>query len=198
MGLYLNIPCPYNYLIKMAINKYKLKLYRKYPLGLVAILIILALVVSGPAKPVTATLDIQNPVIQQGEDMYVEARANILSVDPTDINFIIKIDGPKNLTCFYNAKGQKIKDLLYETQCNHIQIKRDNPNDGLHGYGYGYGYDEGTGNNQLSLHIKMNTNQFPSGEYSFILILLTDGIDKQVVGDFEVTPGSTGKHNYDI
>ena len=134
--------------------------------GITSIVLVL-LIISGPAQAFLLSLNIQNPKVILGETI----KLNLSSESEQDENinvqkFTLEISGPKNITCEFDTNAEDL------TGCEGITIiKTSEDNDSNYGYdygySYGYSYDYGYGNSAqiLGYEININTQNYTPGQY---------------------------------
>ncbi len=160
--------------------------------ALVAVIIIAALVLTGPAQAlnISFTLDEKSPI--SGKFVNLNIEIDLSDKNAQEINNLsLSLNGPSNVECVFNQNGDPISG------CHGIDIKLKTESDFNHGYGYnhnnhqennhGYGYGYGFEDIKLSYEIKINKNILNEGNYSSMLSITLDGQKKEVNGpEFEV------------
>lgn len=131
-------------------------------------LVILTLILSGPAQGFTLNLNLNKPLIDSGEIVKFTAEIEIPSGENLPIDEItLTLDGPTPKTCIFDINANNL------TSCEGITIAKDSTATTSYGYGYGYfnsapynfGYGYGATNGKLRYIITLDTDSFKAGTY---------------------------------
>jgi hypothetical protein len=139
--------------------------------------IILLLVLAGPAKAFTLSLNIDNPNPTRGELITFTASIDIQKGEHLPIEFLtLTLSGAETQVCKFSPSGQ-----ILETCKGIVKIEKTQEQGLGYGYGYGYGYSYGYGYNfgygygygysgagqsgKLTYKITLNTADYTLGVY---------------------------------
>ncbi len=166
---------------------------RKITAGAVTTLILVLLIIAGPAQAFTLNLQVDNDVVEQGKKITFTASVDINSGENIPIEELVLIlDGPEHRECVFDITG-KMKD---NWECHGINIKKLPYPQIQQGYGYrygyshGYGYDFGYGygyTDNLEYEITLHSQKFEVGGYESYLKIKTENKKFTEKGpDFEI------------
>ncbi len=128
----------------------------------VTFLILLILLVAGPAQAVILGLTVDDTNVEKGEMINFQASAEVEAGEVLEVEyFVLKLMGPDTIECKFDVDGNPISgcDGIYITQID------------VPPYGYGYGFSQGF----FKFNITLDTNYFASGKYETYLEMLVAG-----------------------
>jgi hypothetical protein len=143
-------------------------------------LVLIILVLAGPANAVVVTLDIQDPNVEKGSLINFEATTEIESGEVLQVDyFILKLVGPETIECRFDVNGSVIGG------CDGINITHISSAP-YHGYGYSYGYGYGEG--FFRFNITLDTSYYFAGKYETYLEVMGDVPSQKRGKDIHVRP----------
>ena len=169
---------------------------RKITAGIVTTMVLLLLIMAGPAQAFSLTLDVDGEdSVEQGKKIELTAKVNIDSGEALDIeNITLVLKGPEHRECVFDITG-KMKSGVNDA-CHGINIKKI-PYPQIekgYGYSYGYGYGYGYTEQELVYEITIHTQKFEVGNYSTELKITFNGNEFSQQGDnIEITEKKKGQ-----
>jgi len=120
-------------------------------------LILIILLLAGPANAVIVSLDVQDTTVEKGSLMHFEAGVEVESGEFLQADyFVLRLIGPETIECKFQVNGTPISG------CNGITIQKiASPNLS----GYGYGFEPG----EFMFNIALDTSYYSLGKYETYL-----------------------------
>lgn len=137
--------------------------------GLLSIIVITLLLLSGPIEAYQLSLELDDSSIVKGDEVTFTTGIKINSNEIIGIDyFSLELDGPTNKACKFNIDGS------IKSGCSGITIEKldtDEPTETSEGYGYGYysGYTNG----ELKYKITLDSGSYSKGTYLTKLKVIT-------------------------
>lgn len=130
--------------------------------GVVAIILLSILIISGPAQAFTTGFSVLNSRVEKGEVISFTASVEIDSGEFLEIeDFVLKLEGPSEVNCKFLPDGSIISG------CEGITIRLISSSP----YNYGYGFSEGT----FEYEILLDTGGYVVGFYETSLSVFSEG-----------------------
>jgi hypothetical protein len=135
-------------------------------------LVVVLLLLAGPAQGFTLNLDLDNTAPQQGQAVTFTAVIYIEQEEQLPVNELtLELNGPELITCKFDAIGNPL------SECKDIKVERISNTsygygfnfgygpEGNYNWGYGYGYGYGT-SKKLAYKITLDTTKHSYGLYT--------------------------------
>ena len=142
---------------------------------LLSAILIIILIISGPANAILLNFSIKDEIVPLGDQISFSISTEIEPGEHVDVNkYQLSLQGPKNYTCEFDINGSFLSD------CRGIKIERvKSP---VYGYGYdnyshGYGYGFFPG--MLQFNVILDSTILKKGAYNSKITLYT--INSQIV-----------------
>ncbi|MEM4625686.1 MAG: hypothetical protein QXJ28_02915, partial [Candidatus Pacearchaeota archaeon] len=145
---------------------------------LVSSIIILMIIIAGPAKAIKISFNEQERYIYFGNKTSFVVEMEIENSERVNIDkFQIIFSGPIKKVCEFTAEGDKIRG------CDGVEIeiitKPDKESDEINGYGYRYYYREGF----FKIRFNVDTGYLSPGIFDTLFVMKAKGIEEKKNGE---------------
>lgn len=166
----------------------KKRLIKVIPI-IITILVIVLIVMSGPAQAFSISLNIPNNSVIKGNKINMDVSVKIESNEYLNISyFVLKLKGSKNIECRFDVDGIPLYD------CEGINIQKISSPEYVNDPGYGY---QGYNNGEFKFKLIISTNNLDIGIYKSLFdVFVNNQLFSEKKGkDIIIQPSGGGQNS---